>query len=139
MQLTQTNLRYLLAIYEAAQTEANVSSRSIAQRMQVTKSAVTGAIKALMQQGMIVKKMYGKIYLTGVGVLTAKYYDALVEHILHDFPRVGMVLTEAERRQAAVAMAAALPNHPLQAKIDLLYAAAADDTDNTQEGANDHE
>ena len=40
MELTPAHLRYLLAIYEVSQTHLDISSRSIAEKLGVTKPSV---------------------------------------------------------------------------------------------------
>ena len=64
MELTPAHLRYLLAIYEVSQTHLDISSRSIAEKLGVTKPSVVRVLNLLMERGMIVKEYYGKIYLT---------------------------------------------------------------------------
>ena len=63
MQLTAAHLRYLLAIYEVSRTHLDISSRSIAEKLGVTKPSVVRIMNLLMERGMIVKEHYGKIYL----------------------------------------------------------------------------
>ena len=72
MQLTAAHLRYLLAIYEVSRTHLDISSRSIAEKLGVTKPSVARILNLLMEQGMIVKEYYGKIYLTDHGIRVAK-------------------------------------------------------------------
>lgn len=79
MTLTDSNLRYLLAIHHLAQQNTEVSPLALAQVMGVTKPSVTSILTSLMKQGAIVRRRYGKIYITDRGVLYARYYDALVE------------------------------------------------------------
>ena len=43
MELTAAHLRYLLAIYEVSQTHLDISSRSIAEKLGVTKPSVEPA------------------------------------------------------------------------------------------------
>ena len=64
MELSAAHLRYLLAIYQTAHTQRDVSSRTIAERLGVTRPSVARALGQLMDRGMIVKAHYGKIYLT---------------------------------------------------------------------------
>lgn len=120
MQLTDANLRYLLAIYDIAQTGNEVSSQQIARELGVTKPSVTHVLDALMRRGAVVKERYGKIYLTDRGVVAARYYHRLVASILADFPQLGQPLTEEEQRRAAIAMAAALPCEALQSYLAAL-------------------
>lgn len=69
MPLTEAHLRYLLAIYEVSQTHLDISSRSIAEKLGVTKPSVVRIMNLLMERGMIVKEHYGKIYMTDRGHL----------------------------------------------------------------------
>lgn len=45
--------------------------------MGVTKPSVTSILSCLMKHDVIVRKRYGKVYLTDRGVLYARYYDDL--------------------------------------------------------------
>ena len=89
MTLTDSNLRYLLAIHHLAQQSTEVSPLALAQAMGVTKPSVTSILTSLMKQGVIVRRRYGKIYITDRGVLYVRYYDELVEKILQHFPLTG--------------------------------------------------
>ena len=60
MELTPAHLRYLLAIYEVSQTHLDISSRSIAEKLGVTKPSVVRVMNLLMERGMIVKEYYGR-------------------------------------------------------------------------------
>lgn len=71
MTLTDTNLRYLLAIYHLAKTMPEVTPLAVAQAMGVTKPSVTSILSCLMKHDVIVRKRYGKVYLTDRGVLYA--------------------------------------------------------------------
>ena len=51
MQLTAAHLRYLLAIYEVSRTHLDISSRSIAEKLGVTKPSVVRILNLLMEQG----------------------------------------------------------------------------------------
>ena len=120
MTLTDSNLRYLLAIHHLAQQSTEVSPLALAQAMGVTKPSVTSILTSLMKQGVIVQRRYGKIYITDRGVLYARYYDELVEKILQHFPLEGDFTTE-EKEDAALAMAAALPAREVDARCAVLY------------------
>lgn len=109
MTLTDSNLRYLLAIHRLAKQNTDVSPLALAQAMGVTKPSVTSILTSLMKQGVIVRRRYGKIYITDRGVLYARYYDDLVETILQHFPLADMGFTPEECRNAAIAMAVSLP------------------------------
>ena len=82
MQLTAAHLRYLLAIYEVSRTHLDISSRSIAEKLGVTKPSVVRILNLLMEQGMIVKEYYGKIYLTDRGIWVAKRVQQELDAIL---------------------------------------------------------
>ena len=82
MTLTDTNLRYLLAIYHLAKTMPEVTPLAVAQAMGVTKPSVTSILSCLMKHDVIVRKRYGKVYLTDRGMLYARYYDDLLQKIL---------------------------------------------------------
>ena len=121
MTLTDSNLRYLLAIHHLAQQSTEVSPLALAQAMGVTKPSVTSILTSLMKQGVIVRRRYGKIYITDRGVLYARYYDELVEKILQHFPLAGEGFTPEECYSAAVAMAVALPAREIDEKCESLY------------------
>ena len=88
MELTAAHLRYLLAIYEVSQTHLDICSRSIAEKLNVTKPSVVRIMNLLMDRGMIVKEHYGKIYLTDRGIFVAKAVRAQLETVLTHFPPV---------------------------------------------------
>lgn len=115
MTLTDSNLRYLLAIHHLAQQSTEVSPLALAQAMGVTKPSVTSILTSLMKQGVIVRRRYGKIYITDRGVLYARYYDELVEKILQHFPLAGEGFTPE------VAMAVSLPAREIDEKCEALY------------------
>ena len=64
MALSDAHLRYLFAISNAAAATPDVSSRQIASALGVTKPSVVHILNILMRDGMVVKRHYGKIYLT---------------------------------------------------------------------------
>ena len=120
MELTSAHLRYLLAIYEVSQTHLDISSRSIAEKLGVTKPSVVRIMNLLMEHGMIVKEHYGKIYMTDRGIWVAKQTH---------FPPVGEPLSEEERFAAALAMTSALPERIFTGEYERLFGTAADDTE----------
>ena len=118
MPLTEAHLRYLLAIYEVSQTHLDISSRSIAEKLGVTKPSVVRIMNLLMERGMIVKEHYGKIYMTDRGIFVAKEVRAQLERVLQNFPPVNIELTEEERFAAALALTSALPERaPALARV----------------------
>ena len=102
------------------QTMPEVTPLAVAQAMGVTKPSVTSILSCLMKHDVIVRKRYGKVYLTDRGVLYARYYDDLLQKILQHFPLEGDFTTE-EKEDAALAMAAALPAREVDARCAVLY------------------
>lgn len=128
MELTSAHLRYLLAIYEVSQTHMDISSRSIAEKLGVTKPSVVRIMNLLMEHGMIVKEHYGKIYMTDRGIYVAKQVHKQLEDILLNFPPVCVELTDAERVSAALAMTSALPERAFTGEYERLFG-SNNDTD----------
>ena len=133
MELTSAHLRYLLAIYEVSRTHLDISSRSIAEKLGVTKPSVVRIMNLLMERGMIVKEHYGKIYMTDRGIWVAKQVHAEMDSILEHFPPVSQPLTEEEKIAAALAMTSALPDRIFTGEYDRLFGA---DTDRTEREKN---
>ena len=126
MELTSAHLRYLLAIYEVSQTHLDICSRSIAEKLGVTKPSVVRIMNLLMDRGMIVKEHYGKIYMTDRGIWVAKQAHKELEQILAHFPPVSAPLTEEERFNAALAMTSALPDRIFTGEYDRLFGPEAE-------------
>ena len=125
MNMTDSHLRYLLAIHRLAQQNTEVSPLALAQVMGVTKPSVTSILTSLMKQGVIVRQRYSKIYITDRGVLYARFYAARVADILQQFPLQEAAFTQEESYDAAVAMAVALPAREVDEKCAALYDADA--------------
>ena len=123
MELTPAHLRYLLAIYEVSQTHLDISSRSIAEKLGVTKPSVVRVLNLLMERGMIVKEHYGKIYLTDRGIFVAKEVKRQLETVLANFPPVKIEMTDDERCAAALALTSALPERVFTGRSDQLMGA----------------
>ena len=96
-----------------------VTPLAVAQAMGVTKPSVTSILSCLMKHDVIVRKRYGKVYLTDRGVLYARYYDDLLQKFCST-PAGGDFTTE-EKEDAALAMAAALPAREVDARCAVLY------------------
>ena len=126
MELTSAHLRYLLAIYEVSRTHLDISSRSIAEKLGVTKPSVVRIMNLLMERGMIVKEHYGKIYLTDRGIFVAREVQAQLDRILQNFPPVKLELTDEERFNAALAMTSALPERAFTGAYERLLAEGAE-------------
>ena len=129
MELTSAHLRYLLAIYEISRTHLDISSRSVAEKLKVTKPSVVRILNLLMERGMIVKEHYGKIYLTDRGLWVAKQVSRELDTILEHFPPVEGDLTGEERFNAALAMTSALPDRIFTGEYDRLLDSAAEETE----------
>lgn len=121
MELTPAHLRYLLAIYEVSQTHLDICSRSIAEKLNVTKPSVVRIMNLLMDHGMIVKEHYGKIYLTDRGIFVARAVKEQLETVLANFPPVKIDLTEEERCTAALALTSALPERAFTGAYDRMF------------------
>ena len=121
MPLSDTHLKYLFAIRDAAAQAPDVSSRRIAGLLEVSKPSVARILGVLMDKKLIVKAHYGKIYLTGRGAFTVRYYAALLEKTLAALPDYGFALEEAEARAAALALVAALPDGAYRAEYETLF------------------
>ena len=126
MELTSAHLRYLLAIYEVSRTHLDISSRSIAEKLGVTKPSVVRIMNLLMERGMIVKEHYGKIYLTDRGIFVAREVQAQLDRILQNFPPVKLELTDEERFNAALAMTSALPERAFTGAYERLLVEEAE-------------
>ena len=81
MELTQTHLRYLLAIYDLAQTTPGVSAGDVSKVLAVSKPSVTRMMGLLMERGLLVRERYGKVFLTDAGVLAARDYQGRMERL----------------------------------------------------------
>jgi len=110
-QLTQTHLRYLLAIYDLGRGKPDVGAAELAKVLAVSKPAVTRMLGILMDRGLLVRERYGKIYLTDTGYLLARDFKCKVERLNGLIPGMGLDLTEEEQQETAYLLAAALPEH----------------------------
>ena len=127
MELTPAHLRYLLAIYEVSQTHLDICSRSIAEKLGVTKPSVVRIMNLLMERGMIVKEHYGKIYMTDRGIFVARAVKEQLETVLANFPPVKIDLTEEERCTAALALTSALPERAFVGEYERLFGTVSDE------------
>lgn len=109
-ELSGAHLRYLYAIYEISRTAPEVRSAGVAARMRVSRPSVAGMLCVLTQKGLVAKKRYGKICLTGEGLLVARTFDRKVRFLAERLPLTGLSLTEEEAYAAACAVAALLPD-----------------------------
>ena len=122
MALSDAHLRYLFAISNAAAATPDVSSRQIASALGVTKRSVVHILNILMRDGMVVKRHYGKIYLTDRGAFTVNYYRRLLDATLAAMPEYPFPVSADERRNAALALIAALPDRDYREHFGALFA-----------------
>ena len=113
MALRDAHLRYLFAISNAAAATPDVSSRQIASALGVTKPSVVHILNILMRDGMVVKRHYGQIYLTDRRLLDAT---------LAAMPEYPFPVSADERRNAALALIAALPDRDYREHFGVLFA-----------------
>ncbi len=118
MEISSAHLRYLYTIYEISQTMPDVCSASVASRMGVSKPSVARMLGILMKKQLIVKELYGKIYLTDKGFLLARDFDCKVRLLTERIPKMGLELTEEETHAAACAIAATFLNKNLNSGRD---------------------
>ena len=87
MTLTDSNLRYLLAIHHLAQQSTEVSPLALAQAMGVTKPSVSYATKRLRESGYITMDKEGLITLTDTGMAIAASmldrHKTLTQFLIH--------------------------------------------------------
>ncbi|WOC31824.1 MULTISPECIES: metal-dependent transcriptional regulator [Caproicibacterium] len=108
MEFTETHLRYLLAIYSIARLERDVCSTSIARYLKVSGASVSRMLRVLMEKQWIVKKRYGKIYLTDQGFLLARDFDRKMKMLEQRIPMMQLPYEKEEAEELAFAMAAVL-------------------------------
>ena len=88
----------------------------------VTKPSVVHILNILMRDGMVVKRHYGKIYLTDRGAFTVNYYRRLLDATLAAMPEYPFPVSADERRNAALALIAALPDRDYREHFGALFA-----------------
>lgn len=115
MEWTCTHLRYLLAIYTLSLETPNVGAAAVARFLGVSRPSVTRMLGVLTQRGLLERKRYGKIHLTGRGMTLARTFSRKVALAADRLPRMELGLTEEKRDQAACLLAAALPDRVVEA------------------------
>ena len=83
---------------------------------------VVHILNILMRDGMVVKRHYGKIYLTDRGAFTVNYYRRLLDATLAAMPEYPFPVSADERRNAALALIAALPDRDYREHFGALFA-----------------
>lgn len=113
MELTNTNIRYLLAIYHLSQARLEVSSKDIAQSLAVSRASVTSMMASLIDKRLVDKERYGKIHLTGLGRALARDLAGQAGQLAADL-QTRMDLSGEEAWRAACAAISELPRRCFQ-------------------------
>lgn len=77
--------------------------------------SVTRMLGILTQRGLLERERYGKIHLTDQGLVLARTFSRKVALVTERLPRMELALAEEELYQAACLLAAALPDHVVDA------------------------
>lgn len=112
MELTNTNIRYLLAIYHLSQARLEVSSKDIAQSLAVSRASVTSMMASLIDKRLVDKERYGKIHLTGLGRALARDLAGQAGRLALDM-QARLELSGEEAWRAACAAVSELPRRLL--------------------------
>lgn len=70
--LTESQLQYLLTIYQLSEAEGVARSGEIAESLGVSRPSVTGALRTLAERGYVDYEPYGQVSLTEEGVQEAR-------------------------------------------------------------------
>ena len=84
MELTNTNIRYLLTIYDLSKVRLEVSSKDIARSLAVSRASVTSMMSILIDKRLVDKERYGKIHLTGLGRTLARDGTTIAAEDIYD-------------------------------------------------------
>ena len=109
MELTNTNVRYLLTIYHLSQARLEVSSKDIAQTLDVSRASVTSMMSILTDKRLVTKERYGKVHLTDDGCRWARE-PVFLEKTGELLARM-RELSYEEAWKAACAAVSELPRH----------------------------
>lgn len=112
MELTNTNIRYLLAIYELSQVRLEVSSKDIARMLNVSRASVTSMMSILIEKCLVDKERYGKIHLTRLGRTLARELAGQAGQVAREL-QARMDLSGEEAWRAACAAVSELPRRCL--------------------------
>ena len=109
MELTCTNVRYLLTIYHLSRARLEVSSKDIACSLDVSRASVTSMMGVLTDKELVTKERYGKVHLTRTGIRLARTLAAQADELARDLgSRMG--LSGEEAWKAACAAISELPH-----------------------------
>ena len=113
MELTNTNIRYLLTIYDLSQVRLEVSSKDIAASLAVSRASVTSMMSILIDKNLVDKERYGKVHLTRTGARLARALSAQADELARDLG-LRMGLSGEEAWKAACAAVSELPRRCFQ-------------------------
>ena len=112
-ELSASQEDYLEAIFFLSQEGGSARSKEIAERMKVRAASVTGALRVLMEKGLINYAPYSSVTLTDAGREIAESIAGKHEALLHFFTQVlGIEASEAE--EFACTMEHTIPDHILK-------------------------
>ena len=117
MELTNTNVRYLLTIYHLSQARLEVSSKDIAQTLDVSRASVTSMMSILTDKRLVTKERYGKVHLTDDGCRWARVLASQTDKLAETLQN-RMELSYEEAWKAACAAVSELPRHPSMFQTD---------------------
>ena len=103
--LTEVQMRYLVIMYEIAQSGHEIHSANIAQRMHVTKPAVAKMLSTLREKGLVAKEPYGTASFTREGYRVARQLQARIDEICARLSEADFGLTAEELREVSRDMA----------------------------------
>ena len=108
MELTNTNVRYLLTIYHLSRARLEVSSKDIANTLDVSRASVTSMMSILTGKRLVAKERYGKVHLTEDGCRWARVLAGRAEELARALEsRMGVSYEDAWK--AACAAVSELP------------------------------
>lgn len=107
MELTEARVRYLLEMYRLALQKSDVSCQDIADALKLKKASVSRMTCVMMEQHLLVKERYSKIYLTDTGFVLAKRISEQVAKLMPVMAGA-LHLTDEQARMASVAAVCAL-------------------------------
>jgi Mn-dependent DtxR family transcriptional regulator len=92
----------------------DVGVADVAKARGVSKATATKMVGLLVDMGLVVRKAYGKLYLTDTGFLRAKRLCQKADLLAALIPRMGLALDENELRRTAYLLAVSLPDEALR-------------------------
>ena len=109
MELTNTHLRYLLAVHELSVKTGAAAPAQVAALLSVSRPSVTRMLGVLADKELVDRERYGKVSLTEQGTLLAERYQDQLHRLAERLPSLGLELTPEETYAAASVLATVLP------------------------------